>query len=72
MVDVATAWQYRGDFHGLLLHINVPMELHWVTTKLNGLASSTDYDGEVSTIVIPEATFIKTLLSKFLNHTKIL
>jgi len=72
ITDVATAWQYKGDFHGVLLSLGVPMELHWITTLINGLDSPTEYDGELTHIIVPEFYFIKTLLSKFLNHTRIL
>jgi len=55
----------EGDFYGLLTEHNIPMDLHWVTMRINGLTSPTDYEGNLATVFIPDASVISGLLQKF-------
>lgn len=63
-ISQAEADQFYGDFYGLLAYLNVPTELFWLTTQLNNLTCSTDYDSDKLDIKVPsKAEFdrIKTL-----------
>ena len=48
--------KYRGDFYGLLLEWNVNKDLLWITTRVNGLYSSSDYNGDTPFVrlIIPQ------------------
>ncbi len=42
--------EYIGDFYGLLTNQNTNRKLLYINTLLNGLESSSEYDGMLSTI----------------------
>lgn len=57
--------KYQGDFHGLLTQLNIPTELHWITTRLNGLGSPMDYDGSNITIKVPNSGELDFYLRRY-------
>ena len=50
---MAAAW--RGDFYGMLTEnvSDLPVAWHWITLRLNGLLSPTDYSGQGGKILVP-------------------
>lgn len=63
-VKVPTARQvekYRGDFYGLLLEWNVNPELLWITTRVNGLVSTSDYNGDIPMVKLINPRYINSL-----------
>jgi len=52
---------FIGDFHGLLRSKNVVEEVFALTTIMNGLKSSSDFNGIISMIKIPSVTLIRSL-----------
>lgn len=38
--------QYESDFYGLLNELGIPMEMHWVYLRVNGLFNPTDFGRE--------------------------
>ena len=62
------AVKYNGDLYGLLIHLRVSQELHWITMRVNNFHSPTDYNNELISLVIPNIKLIKTLLSKYVNY----
>ena len=54
---------YRGDFHGLLTSIGVPVEYHQLYTLFNGYKSSTDFRGDKEDmILLPQRQQINQLV----------
>jgi len=51
-VGGVVAYKYSQDFIGLLNHLDIPKELHYLHIIVNGYKSSTDYDGINSSIKI--------------------
>jgi hypothetical protein len=62
-IDPVMANVYIGDFHGLLKEINIINELFTITTVLNGLRSSSDYDGKFFKIKLPTEDLINNILN---------
>ena len=67
-VDVNESNKYIGDFYGLLLTMGVPSELLYVTTVLNGLASSAEFDGRFYNIKLIDQNFASKLLGDMPNN----
>lgn len=52
---------YIGDFHGLLKSINVTEDLLNLTTRINGLLSSTEFNGDFYEIKLLTPEFIEKI-----------
>lgn len=53
-IDAELAYEYYGDFYGLLLHLQVPARHQFLCLYLNGLKNPLDFDGEPFTMKIPK------------------
>lgn len=62
-VDPHMAYQHEYDFNSLLLAINLPYHLHWITMRLNGMFSPSEYTRDMLSIVIPDPAVIEHLKS---------
>ncbi len=70
-IDFQLANKYIGDFHSLLLEINVPTELLYITTILNNLNSSNDFDGKTNKVFLIDPTFVNLLTSSIPEDFKV-
>lgn len=70
-VEDHIADKYMGDFYQLLYYLKVNQELFWVTLRMNDLVSPLDYDGQLTTLLIPSSNTIHDLLNRFLNSTQL-
>lgn len=61
---------YKGDFYGLLSHIKIPVDHHYITMRMNGFLSSADYDGSTITVIIPSINEIGLLKNIFRTKYK--
>lgn len=68
--------QFEADFCGFLNEQSVPLELHWIYTRINGMYSPTEfgieiynqYDGTVpNRILLPAPEVISTLRGRFIS-----
>ena len=50
------AFMYSGDFYSLLQHLKVKSDLFFITLLLNNLTASYQYEGTVTTIILPPDT----------------
>jgi hypothetical protein len=50
--------KYVGDFYGLLDELIIPKRYHLVVTRVNGLASSGDFTGNMDYVLIPNMATI--------------
>lgn len=57
--------KYQFDFFGLLQEYGIPVWLHWITMRLNGLGAPTEYDGSLRTLVIPDNQMVKQILAVY-------
>jgi hypothetical protein len=64
-IDPATAARNRGDFHGLLNELGVDPCLHYAAMRINGYASTFDYDGEALVVYIPSTTDLNRYYSSW-------
>ena len=62
--------KYRGDFFGLLNQYGVKPDLHWITMRINGLHTSGEYDGSITTLFIPNRRDVDYLLGRHVNTSK--
>lgn len=69
-VNKAEADQFFGDFYGLLCYIGVPKELYWITTIMNGLDCSTDYNSDFMDITIPAHAEIDRIKTLYLSRNQ--
>jgi hypothetical protein len=57
------AERYTGDFYGLLNSLSIKKN-HYLIMRVNGLYSSTDYDGRVLEIRIPDEPTVARILTR--------
>jgi uncharacterized protein YbgA (DUF1722 family) len=60
-VDGDTASSYRGDFYGLLRSLGIPHDVWGILLHLNGLYSSTDYDGNTDLYLLDGDNLLPTI-----------
>ncbi len=58
---------YRGDFNGLLQHLNVRPGDYRANVEFNGFLSTNDYDGSPILVSVINADFIDTLFNNFIT-----
>ena len=61
-------FKYERDFYGLLLEMRLPMHLHWVTLRMNGLFNSNEYAGQKQYIIIPDASEISKIRRMYMLY----
>ena len=64
------AAKYRFDFFGLLAAYKVSEVLFWPTLRVNGLHSSTSYEGIDTAIIIPSDEEVERIRHSFQTQTK--
>lgn len=52
-IEPSLAYQYEGDFFGLLTNLGVPSQYHWATMRCNGLYSPVDFRSDTVNITQP-------------------
>lgn len=52
-IEPSHAYQYEGDFFGLLTSLGVPSQYHWTTMRCNGYYSPVDFRSDVVSITQP-------------------
>ncbi len=63
-------YKYEGDFFGALTELNIPRYMHWTVMRVNGLYSSTAYNGEAVTVMIPARSTLQQLVAVSLTGQK--
>lgn len=62
LLDV-DAIKYQFDFYGLLRAYSQPPPLHYPILRMNGLHAPTDYDGSLTSIIVPSRQVITSLVT---------
>lgn len=55
----------RGDFYAILTENSIDRKLFFITMRINGYHSPTDYEGTKNTITIANRQLFETLLQKY-------
>lgn len=63
------SYRFTGDFYGLMAHLGVPLDYHWITMRANALHSSIDFEGTTMEIIVPDRNYIESLLQKHASTT---
>ncbi len=63
--DDATAFKYQGDLTGLLMVLNVPANYIYIITRMNGYFGSDDYNGDVTSFIMPQEGDVSHLMRMF-------
>lgn len=66
-VDAHHLVKYRGDFYGMLLAMDLPVDIHWIILRMNGLTSTLDFNGGMSAILVPSLRDLNVLLGRYKN-----
>lgn len=64
------ALRFQGDYFGLLTEMRVPVYLHWVTLRLNGLLSPADSSVDTTSVQTVDSTYIKRLYNTYKTQSK--
>lgn len=68
-VDPHNALKYRSDWTGLLLAMQIPMYLHFIIMRMNGMLSPTENTTLLTEIMIPAPGRIDALVSAYRAQT---
>lgn len=63
-VEPGTAYKYEYDFYGLLAHLQVSTNLHWLTLRVNGYRDPRDYLHSHTQLVVPsedDLTYVRRM-----------
>jgi hypothetical protein len=63
------AEKYTGDFYGLLDSLSIRKN-HYLILRLNGMYSSTDYDGQQLEFLIPDEAAVNRILTTYRSIEK--
>lgn len=66
-VNPHDAFKYEGDLWSLLQSQNVPPQYHFPIMRANGLYAPQEYTRDMTTLIIPAATFIDQLRNLYLT-----
>ena len=66
-VDPNTAARFAGDWRGLMLALSVRPHLHWFNLRLNGLLSTSDFNGDMESVECFYDTAIDSLRRAYMT-----
>lgn len=62
------AEKYTGDFYGLLNELSIDKKYHYLVMRVNRMKTSTDYDGVVTTFLVPTIDLMDSFISTYLSR----
>lgn len=66
MVDDHKAYKYRYDLQGYLTSVGIPMNLHFIVMRLNGMTSPTEFNfGDHKGLLVPTQSAFSEVLSRY-------
>lgn len=69
-------YQYEGDFYGYLMYLGIPLHLHWIYLRVNGMEHPNQFGKEVRdkyqraysvSVIMPSQNIIDDLQGLFLT-----
>lgn len=70
-VEPFIAYKYRGDLYRVLHHYNASAYLHWIIMRMNNWTSPTDFNENVTTLMVPSPTVIERMRAAFMAQSKL-
>lgn len=67
-IEPMTAWRWQSDFYSLLLHMQVPVYLHWVTMRVNDMTNPNEYSPDQLQIRIVDEGIIEDIRATYKTH----
>ena len=65
-LDLQNAYKYEGDLDGLLTHLNIKPEFHFIIMRLNGFTSPLEYSpNKTMSLLIPDNKEIDKIRSTY-------
>ena len=64
------AHRFEYDYFGLLRYLNIQPRYHWITMRVNGLTTPSDYRSNMLIVKIPDYTAIENLYAYFATVLK--
>lgn len=64
-IDPQNAYKYEADLWGLLSNETIPMYMHWIIMRMNGLVTPTDFTADMTTLLIPRVETISSIRNVF-------
>ena len=74
MVIAVTAHQidvYDFDWIGLLMALNIPVDMHWLTIRMNGGMSLTDVPALMRTMLVPSYDLLQNFIMLNTSNVRI-
>jgi|JI8StandDraft_1071087.scaffolds.fasta_scaffold62370_2 hypothetical protein len=62
-IEPHVAYRHEYDFNSLLLSLNLPYHLHWITMRMNGMFSPSEYTKGMLSIIVPDAAIVEQIKS---------
>lgn len=69
-IDPHQAYKYEGDMYGLFLALSIPREYYWITMRMNGFSTPTDFDGESRSLLIPPRNAVRSVVQTYRTSSK--
>jgi hypothetical protein len=69
-VEPHLAYKFEGDLYGLLNHLKVRPEYHWLTMRVNDMASPSELNSDRQTLVLPNFEIVEKLRQVFQTTSK--
>ena len=64
-VDTDYMGQFHGDFYAILTHMNITPKYHRIIMLMNGLTNPIQYEGQLTSLIIPDLTVIDRIMSVY-------
>lgn len=69
-IDPNTAARYAGDWSGLMIELGIFPYMHWYNLRLNGLMSSSDFDGTMLSVSLLNSIVVEKLMNSYKTQRK--
>lgn len=70
VVDTVLLDRYQFDFIGLMQHLGIGEELHWINMRVSGLASPTDLSHETNNLYLVDGDVLNRLINTYRTNKK--
>lgn len=70
-IDPEQAYRFEGDLWGLMSHYNVPMHLHYLVMRMNGLSSPQDSSVGITFLLVPNPNVVNQIRTSHMSSRRI-
>ncbi len=65
------AYKFEGDLFGLLLELNIPMQLHWIVMRMNNYRAPYDFDKGTGFLIVPDESTVDMIRQSHMSTRKL-